>query len=88
MGINFFNQATFEVSELVHFRGRIGTPGMDLILNESIKGLAKMGMDPCWEQILQFKKKYITYQTDDKLNKKIIKQCQINSTLLQIITFI
>ena len=65
-------------TELVMFRGRIGEPGMELILKESIRvndppkdddnGIV-VSVDTTVQE------KNITYPTDDKLYKKIIKKC-------------
>src|SRR6185312_2953916 len=65
-------------TELVAFRNRIGEPGLELILQESIRV-----NDPPKdnnERIVvsvdtTVQEKNITYPTDDKLYKKIIKKC-------------
>src|SRR4051794_40903479 len=68
-------------TELVAFRQRIGEEGVELILQESIRvndppkdqsgGGAVVSVDTTVQE------KNITYPTDDKLYKKIIKQCWI-----------
>ena len=65
-------------TELIAFRGRIGNSGVELILQESIqvndppkdnnKGIV-VSVDTTVQE------KNITYPTDDKLYKKIIKNC-------------
>lgn len=64
-------------TELVTFRKRIGEAGMELILKESIRV-----NDPSDDDIgsvvsvdTTVQEKNITYPTDDKLCKKIIKKC-------------
>jgi IS5 family transposase len=66
-------------SELVHFRNRIGESGIELILAESIrvndedssgKGDKTAFIDTTVQE------KNITYPTDAKLHRKIIKKCQ------------
>ncbi len=65
-------------TELVAFRQRIGEPGVELILKESIRindrpedkgGVSVVSVDTTVQE------KNITYPTDDKLYKKIIKKC-------------
>lgn len=64
-------------TELVAFRHRIGEAGMELILKESIRindpGDDDMGAVISVDTTVQ--EKNITYPTDDKLYKKIIKKC-------------
>lgn len=64
-----------EASELVHFRHRIGEPGVELILKESIRinGDDSQEKDIYIDTTVQ--EKNITFPTDDKLAKKIIKKC-------------
>jgi IS5 family transposase len=63
-------------TELVAFRQRIGEEGVELILKESIRvneppdnGPATLSLDTTVQE------KNITYPTDDKLYKKIIRSC-------------
>jgi transposase, IS5 family len=65
-----------EASELVHFRNRIGESGMELILKESIRVNGKDGDDPHVSADTTVQEKNITFPTDDRLYKKIIKKCQ------------
>lgn len=62
-------------SELVHFRGRIGQEGVELILKESIRinGADSEEGDITGDTTVQDKN--ITYPTDNKLHRKIIKRC-------------
>jgi len=63
-------------SDLVHFRHRIGEKGIELILKESIR---LNGDDSKEENIsadTTVQEKNITYPTDNKLHRKIIKKCQ------------
>lgn len=65
-----------EASELVHFRNRVGTAGMELIFEESIRINGKDGTD---EKIIvdtTVQEKNITFPTDAKLHKKIIAKCK------------
>lgn len=68
--------APCEASELVHFRHRIGEKGIELILQESIRVNGNDGNDPHVSVDTTVQEKNITYPTDDKLYKKIIKKCQ------------
>jgi len=66
-------------TELVAFRQRIGEPGVELILQESIR--VNEPPDKNDEGIVvsvdtTVQEKNITYPTDDKLYKKIIVKCQ------------
>jgi IS5 family transposase len=63
-----------EASELVHFRNRIGTTGMELILKESVRLNGKDGKekDVCVDTTVQ--EKNITFPTDNKLYRKIIQK--------------
>ncbi|MGB4774597.1 MAG: IS5 family transposase [Daejeonella sp.] len=67
--------APCESSELVHFRKRIGEDGISLILKESIRINGKDGDDPHVSVDTTVQEKNITYPTDAKLHKKIIKSC-------------
>lgn len=65
-------------SELVHFRKRIGEKGIELILKESIRinedDHNENNKKPAFiDSTVQ--EKNITYPTDSKLHKKIIKKC-------------
>jgi transposase, IS5 family len=67
-------------TELVAFRQRIGEPGMELILQESIRvneppDKGNLGVIVSVDTTVQ--EKNITYPTDDKLYKKIIAKCWI-----------
>jgi transposase, IS5 family len=64
-----------EASELVHFRHRIGESGIELIFQESIRVNGDDGNDPHVSVDTTVQEKNITYPTDDKLYKKIIKKC-------------
>jgi len=68
-------KAHCEASELVHFRNRICADGVELILKESIRINGKGGKEnkACIDTTVQ--EKYITYPTDSKLHRKIIKKC-------------
>jgi len=67
-------------TELVAFRQRIGEAGVELILKESIRvneppdkndGITVVSLDTTVQE------KNITYPTDDKLYKKIIRKCWV-----------
>lgn len=66
-------------TDLVAFRDRIGEPGMEIILKESIKvnddetPIDKNNLTVSVDTTVQ--EKNITYPTDDKQYKKIIKNC-------------
>jgi transposase, IS5 family len=64
-----------EASELVHFRNRIGEEGIELILKESIRVNGKDSDDNQVSIDTTVQEKNITFPTDDKLHKKIIKKC-------------
>lgn len=64
-----------EASELVHFRHRIGKEGIELILRESIRINGKDSNDKDVYIDTTVQEKNITFPTDDKLAKKIIKRC-------------
>ena len=63
-------------TELVEFRKRIGTEGVELIFKESIKVNGDDSNDDNLSVDTTVQEKNITYPTDDKLSKKIIKKCQ------------
>ena len=64
-----------EASELVHFRNRIGGEGIELILQESIRINGKGGKEDKASIDTTVQEKNITYPTDSKLHRKIIKKC-------------
>ena len=64
-----------EASELVHFRHRIGSEGIELIFKESIRINGKDGQDPEATTDTTVQEKNVTYPTDSKLHRKIIKKC-------------
>ncbi len=64
-----------EASELVHFRHRIGKEGIELILKESIRINSKDSNDKDVYIDTTVQVKNITFPTDDKLAKKIIRRC-------------
>ena len=64
-----------EASELVHFRHRIGKEGVELIFRESIRINGKDSNDKDVYIDTTVQEKNITFPTDDKLAKKIIKRC-------------
>ena len=63
-------------TELVEFRKRIGVTGVELIFKESIRINGKDSDDDNLSGDTTVQEKNITYPTDDKLYKKIIKECQ------------
>ena len=68
-------------TELIAFRKRIGEAGMELILKESIR-INKTDKDDLSGAVVvsvdtTVQEKNITYPTDDKLYKKIIKKCWV-----------
>lgn len=63
-------------TELVEFRKRIGTEGIELILKESVRVNGKDSNDDTLSGDTTVQEKNITYPTDDKLYKKIIDKCQ------------
>jgi len=64
-----------EPSELVHFRNRIGQQGIELIFKESIRINGKDGKEDQGTTDTTVQEKNITYPTDNKLHRKIIKKC-------------
>jgi IS5 family transposase len=64
-----------EASELVHFRNRIGEEGIELIFKESIRINGKDGKEDEATVDTTVQEKNITYPTDNKLHRKIIKKC-------------
>lgn len=73
---NFVAGVPCEASELVHFRKRIGEFGIELILKESIRVNGKDSEDDNVNIDTTVQEKNITFPTDAKLHKKIIKKCQ------------
>lgn len=71
----FTAKAPCEASELVHFRNRIGAEGVELILKESIRINGKGGKEDKGSIDTTVQEKNITYPTDIKLHRKIIKKC-------------
>ncbi len=71
----FAASAPCEASELVHFRNRIGDTGIELILKESIRVNGNDGKGGKLSADTTVQEKNITFPTDDKLYKKIIKKC-------------
>lgn len=67
--------APCEATELVHFRNRIGDEGVQLILKESIRINGKDGKEDEATTDTTVQEKNITYPTDVKLHRKIIKKC-------------
>ncbi len=64
-----------EPTDLVHFRNRIGQQGVELILKESIRINGKDGQEQEGTTDTTVQEKNITYPTDNKLHRKIIKKC-------------
>lgn len=64
-----------EASELVHFRKRIGEKGVELIFRESIRVNGKDAGEDEGTIDTTVQEKNITYPTDSKLHRKIIKKC-------------
>lgn len=76
-GEQFFSpQPPCAATELVEFRKRIGSQGVELIFKESIKVNGDDANDENLSADTTIQEKNITYPTDDKLYKKIIKECQ------------
>lgn len=73
---SFCSGAPCTFSELHHFRERIGEEGVALILQESIRVNGKDGDDDNVSLDTTVHEKNITFPTDDKLYKKIIRKCQ------------
>ena len=70
----FVSVAPCEASELVHFRKRIGESGIELILKESIRINGEDSNDEHGSADTTVQEKNITFPTDSKLHKKIIKK--------------
>lgn len=71
----FASKEPCEASELVHFRNRIGAEGVELILKESIRINGKDGEEDKGSVDTTVQEKNITFPTDNKLHRKIIKKC-------------
>ena len=63
-------------TELVEFRKRIGTEGMELILKESIRVNNDHDQDDTGFIDSTVQEKNVTYPTDAKLTKKVIDRCK------------
>jgi IS5 family transposase len=74
--LSFVPGVPCEASELVHFRNRIGEAGIELILKESIRVNGEDSNDDQINIDTTVQEKNITFPTDSKLHKKIIKKCQ------------
>ena len=72
----FVPRVPCEASELVHFRKRIGESGIELILKESIRINGSDSDDDNVNIDTTVQEKNITFPTDAKLHKKIIKKCK------------
>ena len=75
-GLEFMPKQPCDASELVHFRNRIGEEGMELILAESIRINTDHDDEDHFDTAFidsTVQEKNITYPTDAKLHKKIIK---------------
>ena len=75
-GLEFMPKQPCDASDLVHFRNRIGEEGMELILAESIRVNTDHDDEDHFDTAFidsTVQEKNITYPTDAKLHKKIIK---------------
>lgn len=72
---SFIASVPCEASELVHFRKRIGEEGVELIFKESIRINGDDSNDPDVSVDTTVQEKNITFPTDAKLHRKIIKKC-------------
>jgi len=81
---SFVAAAPCEASELVHFRKRIGEQGIELIFKESIRVNGDDSNDPHVSVDTTVQEKNITFPTDNKLHRKIIKKCQQIATTEQL----
>jgi len=71
----FSTSAPCVSSELVHFRKRIGEAGVELIFKESIRINGDDSNDEDVSVDTTVQEKNITFPTDSKLHKKMIKKC-------------
>lgn len=72
----FCSQPPCVATELVEFRKRIGTEGIELILKESVRVNGDDSNDDNLSADTTVQEKNITYPTDEKLYKKIINKCR------------
>ena len=75
-GLEFMPKQPCDASELVHFKNRIGEEGIELILAESIRVNTDHDDEDHFDTAFidsTVQEKNITYPTDAKLHKKIIK---------------
>jgi IS5 family transposase len=73
--MTFEPKAPCEASELVHFRNRIGAEGVELILKESVRINGSDGREDKGSVDTTVQEKNITFPTDAKLHRKVIKKC-------------
>ena len=71
----FASQPPCVATELVEFRKRIGTQGIELIFKESIRINGKDSEEKEATTDTTVQEKNITFPTDAKLHKKIIRKC-------------
>ncbi|MCS6824950.1 MAG: IS5 family transposase, partial [Cytophagaceae bacterium] len=71
----FVKDAPCHSTDLVHFRKRIGKAGIEMILEESIRVNGEDAKEEHVSTDTTVQEKNITFPTDDKLYKKVIKQC-------------
>jgi transposase, IS5 family len=71
----FQHRAPFDPSELVHFRNRIGGPGAERILQESIRIHGSNATEGEVVVDTTVQEKNITFPTDTKLRRKVIDKC-------------
>lgn len=74
--LEFIAKEPCDASELVHFRNRIGEQGMEIILSESIRVNTDHDDEDHFDTAFidsTVQEKNITYPTDAKLHKKMIK---------------
>ena len=72
---SFVAKMPCESSELVHFRKRIGEKGIELMFKESIRINGKDSDEDQGTIDTTVQEKNITYPTDNKMHRKIIKKC-------------